>query len=107
MPIPNILICVPMNILDRESSLQWEEVFMLALAPNFSCVKKCNSVFLFLIVISAKLFSQSISNNCSCRIPIDSTFQIVPMTQGPDVGVPPLYENDNAATPSLPLPFTF
>jgi len=29
------------------------------------------------------------------------------MTQGPDQGIPPLYQNDNAATPSISLPFSF
>ena len=46
---------------------------------------------------------------CKCKLPIDNTFQIAPMTLGhdTDVGVPPLYENDNATTPAMPLPFSF
>lgn len=44
---------------------------------------------------------------CPCKFNVDNTFQVAPMTQGPDVGIPPLYQNYNAATPMLPLPFHF
>jgi hypothetical protein len=46
---------------------------------------------------------------CNCMLPIDNSFQIAPMTVGQDtdIGVPPLYENDNATTPALHLPFNF
>jgi hypothetical protein len=46
---------------------------------------------------------------CKCQVKIDNTFHIVPMTNGigADVGTPPLYENDNATTPAIALPFHF
>jgi Secretion system C-terminal sorting domain len=46
---------------------------------------------------------------CKCWLHIDSTFQVVPMTVGfdTDVGVAPLYENDNATSPAITLPFNF
>ena len=50
-------------------------------------------------------------NTCKCQLPIDNSFQVVPMTLGAgsdtDIAVPPLYENDNATTPALALPFNF
>ena len=46
---------------------------------------------------------------CNCNIAIDNSFQIAPMTRGigTDVGAAPLYQNNNASTPALALPFNF
>src|ERR1022692_3010749 len=65
-------------------------------------------VILFLSIFSPlSVFSQSKNGTCPCTIPIDTSFHIVPMTMGPDVGAPPYYQNDNAASPGIALPFNF
>lgn len=69
-------------------------------------MKRSVGLFFCLALISAVSFSQS-SAICNCLIPLDSTFQYVPMTQGPDAGIPPYYRNNDAATPPIKLPFTF
>ncbi|MEP7171503.1 MAG: T9SS type A sorting domain-containing protein [Bacteroidota bacterium] len=35
------------------------------------------------------------------------TFQVAPMSEGPDKGIAPTYQNNDAATPSMSLPFDF
>jgi hypothetical protein len=69
--------------------------------------KKVIHVFLFLVLPTPGLFSQG---TCNCGIPIDSSFHIVPMTQGSapkDQGTAPLYQNDDGSTLPIKLPFTF
>jgi len=64
----------------------------------------------FLIGLTANLLAHGQANStCKCTIPIDNTFQVAPMTMGhgTDVGTPPLYENNNATTPAIALPFNF
>jgi hypothetical protein len=70
-------------------------------------MKKKICLLTCLLFLSIGLFSQIDSTTCSCLIPIDSSFQIVPMTMGWDPGVPPYYQNNNAATPGISLPFQF
>src|SRR6185436_7373889 len=40
---------------------------------------------------------------CNCLIPLDSTFQVVPFTNG----TPPEYRNDDGSSPLITLPFNF
>lgn len=40
---------------------------------------------------------------CSCMIPIDASFQVVPITSG----VSPDYRNDDGSTATIPIPFNF
>jgi hypothetical protein len=65
--------------------------------------------FLLITLLAFSIASLRAQTFCNCNLPIDNTFQIAPMTlgHGTDVGVPPLYENNNAATPALALPFNF
>lgn len=70
-------------------------------------MKRIICLFLFLLLITRWVFSQDI---CNCWIPLDSTFQIVPMTEGPaikDKGIAPNYRNDDGSTLGIKLPFTF
>src|ERR1700722_18528556 len=73
-------------------------------------MKKVISIVIISVLFSLAAFSQSAdSTNCSCIITIDSTFTIVPMTlgHGGDVGVPPYYQSNNAASQGIVLPFQF
>jgi hypothetical protein len=70
-------------------------------------MKKIVIFFLAGVLIPLLSISQSTNTNCHCFVPLDSTFQIAPMSEGPDKGTPPLYQNDNAATPPITLPFNF
>ena len=66
---------------------------------------------LLLLTISAlySIAGAQVQTTCKCGIPRDNTFQVAPMTVGhdTDIGVPPLYQNDNATTPAMALPFNF
>ena len=64
-------------------------------------------LFLFIRLIICGLFAQT---TCDCWIPMDTSFHVVPITQGPaakDTGVAPKYENDDGSTLPIKLPFTF
>lgn len=56
-------------------------------------------LFLLTCVFSCKMYAQS----CPCLIPVDSTFHIVPFTNGSA----PEYRNDDGYTTAIPLPFNF
>ena len=43
------------------------------------------------------------TTSCNCWVDIDSSFSIVPFTNG----TPPEYRNDDGSSPAIPLPFTF
>ena len=62
-----------------------------------------------MIIFSIVSAHAQLSTHCACAVKIDSTFQIAPMTLGigTDVGTPPLYQNNNATTPAIQLPFDF
>jgi hypothetical protein len=64
---------------------------------------------LFIMVLACIAQTGWAQTVCKCQVKIDNTFHIVPMTNGigADVGTPPLYENDNATTPAIALPFHF
>jgi len=67
--------------------------------------RKIALVFIWFMIYS--IISLEAQTVCHCTIPIDNTFAIAPMTQGATPGVAPLYENNNAATPAIALPFHF
>jgi len=45
----------------------------------------------------------SVTSNCSCLLPLDSTFSVVPFYMSP----PPFYSNDDLYSDTIQLPFTF
>ena len=65
------------------------------------------TALLVICLTALSLVSSHAQTVCKCKLPLDSSYQIAPMTVGPTPGVPPLYQNNNAATPALPLPFDF
>jgi type IX secretion system substrate protein/nidogen-like len=71
------------------------------------CIVK--SGFVLIALAAYYIVSAAGVATCKCTIPIDNSFQIAPMTlgHGTQVGVPPLYENNNGSTPAMHLPFNF
>ena len=70
-------------------------------------MKNILAIFLFIALNNSGLFAQS---TCDCWIPLDTSFHIAPMTQGPaakDIGVAPQYLNDDGSTVPIKLPFNF
>jgi hypothetical protein len=74
-------------------------------------MKKIIKTGLFIVGLTTRLLvSVQGQTPCLCKLHIDNTYQIAPMTlagSDTDVGVAPLYENDNATTPAIALPFNF
>jgi hypothetical protein len=68
-------------------------------------VKKRLLILIGILCASGWGYSQSI---CNCYITnADSIYQVVPMTQGTDIGYPPTYHCDNCSSPPIKLPFNF
>lgn len=75
-------------------------------------MKKSLFIFLLIALNVSKLFSQDSTSNCHCWMFVtgDITFQVAPITQGPEIedqGTPPAYYNDDGSTLPIPLPFNF
>jgi len=58
---------------------------------------------ILLSVLSLSMVAQSIAQDCSCMIPVDDTFSVVPMSNG----TAPDYRNDDGFSAEISLPFTF
>ena len=54
-------------------------------------------------MLSLSMVAQSMAQDCSCLLPLDDTFSIVPMSNG----TAPDYRNDDGFSAEISLPFTF
>jgi len=58
---------------------------------------------MYALLASTGVYSQ----NCNCYVAVDSTYQIVPMTLGTDVGTSPDYRCNDCSSQMINLPFNF
>src|SRR5580765_667935 len=69
-------------------------------------MKKIFPLFIIcLVLIHVRLFAQATS--CNCYLPLDTSFHVVPMTNGTDAVTPPYYYNNVNTSQAIKLPFSF